>query len=85
MNNLLKINIHDMKKGKFENVVYANNSRRLYHAFGYSLNSQIYDFESQDDISNIIEIRLPISEARKVLEQLGFDYNTLITEAINSL
>lgn len=82
MKNLLKINIYD-KKGKYENVVYSNNPKRLYHSYSYSLLPAIYDLESSDDISNIIEIRLPLSEAKKVLDQLGFNYKTLKVNEVN--
>lgn len=82
MKNLLKINIYD-KKGKFENIVYSNVPKRLYHSYGYSLLPVIYEFEEQSDISNVIEITLPLNEAKKVLEQLGFEYKELKTNAVN--
>lgn len=82
MKNLLKINIYD-KKGKFENIVYSNVPKRLYHSYGYSLLPVIYEFEDKDDISNIIEITLPLKEAKSVLEQLGFNYKELKINAVN--
>ncbi|MGL4452451.1 MAG: hypothetical protein ACRCTZ_14900 [Sarcina sp.] len=79
---LLKINIFN-GKGGFENVVISSNPKRLYHSYSYGLLPAIYDFETADDISNMIEIRLPLKEAKNVIEQLGFDYKDIKVNSVN--
>lgn len=82
MKNLLKINMFN-GKGGFENVVVCNNPRRLYHSYGYGLLPVFHEFETKEDISNMIEIRLPLKEAKSVIEQLGFNYKDIKINSVN--